>query len=78
MTRAESPERAVRAMPTMLTIRQTAATGILPETALRRMRKMGQLPGVEVGERKFLVNYERLVDLLNGTFEGIRDGETTA
>ena len=78
MTRAESPERAVRAMPTMLTIRQTAATGILPETALRRMRKMGQLPGVEVGERKFLVNYERLVDLLNGTFEVMRNGETTA
>ena len=78
MTRADSPERAVQNVPTMMTIRECARTGILPETALRRMRKMGQLPGVEVGERKFLVNYERLVDLLNGTFEGIRDGEKSS
>lgn len=66
MTRADYPERASRPIPTMLTIRQTAATGILPEYALRRMRKMGQLPGIEVSERKFLVNFELLCDYLNG------------
>jgi len=48
--------------PRMLTIRQIAATGLLPEHALRLMAKAGQLPAITVGEtRKILVNYDKLL-----------------
>ncbi len=50
--------------PTMLTIRETARTGILPEYALRTLVKQGKIPGIQVGT-KFLVNYDRLCDWLN-------------
>jgi hypothetical protein len=51
-------------MPTMLTIRQTAKTGILPEHCLRSMAKKGELPCVYSGTR-CLVNYDRLCEQLN-------------
>ena len=51
-------------MPKFKTIRQTAATGILPEHRLRLMQKQGSLPGIQVGDR-FLVNVDLLVELLN-------------
>lgn len=51
-------------MPTMRTIRQTAALGILSEHLLRIMLKQGRLPGVYSGNR-FLVNVEALVSQLN-------------
>lgn len=47
-----------------LTIRQTAATGILTEHHLRLLEKQGKLPGVRSGNR-FLVNVPILVELLN-------------
>ncbi len=50
--------------PQMLTIRETARTGILPEAALRTLVKQNKIPGVYVG-CKFLVNYDRLCDWLN-------------
>ncbi len=50
--------------PRMLTIRETAKTGILPETALRRLVKQGKIPGVYSGS-KFIVNYDRLCAWLN-------------
>ena len=50
--------------PTMLTIRETARTGLIPETALRRLVKRGECPGFYSGT-KFLVNYDRLVAWLN-------------
>jgi hypothetical protein len=49
----------------MMTIRQIAATGLLPEHALRLMAKAGQLPCITVGEtRKILVNYDKLLTQL--------------
>lgn len=54
--------------PQMLTIRETAKTGILPEYALRGLVKQGKIPGIYVGT-KFLVNYNRLCDWLNETAE---------
>lgn len=54
--------------PQMLSIRETARTGILPETALRRLVKQGKCPGFYSGT-KFLVNYDRLCDWLNETAE---------
>ena len=43
--------------PRMLSIKETARTGILPETALRSLVKQGKIPGIYVGA-KFLVNYD--------------------
>ncbi len=50
--------------PKMLTIKETARTGILSEWALRGLVKQGKIPGIYVGNR-FLVNYDRLCDWLN-------------
>lgn len=47
-----------------LTIRQTAATGILSEHHLRMMEKQGRLPGVRSGNR-FLVNTTLLIEQLD-------------
>lgn len=52
-------------VPRMLTIRQTAATGILPENALRAMQRKGELPGCHCGV-KYMVNLDRLIEMLNG------------
>ncbi len=50
--------------PTMLSIRQVAKTGILPEHAIRLLLKEGKLPAIYVG-KKALINYEKLVHLLS-------------
>ena len=52
-------------IPRMLTIREVAKTGILPETALRRLAAEGRLPALKVGNR-LLVNYDALIEQLNG------------
>ncbi len=50
--------------PKFLTIRETAATGILSEHHLRLMAKRNELPGIYAGTR-FKVNYPLLVEKLN-------------
>ena len=55
-------------MPTMKTIRQTAALGIITEHYLRLMLKQGRLPGVYSGNR-FLVNVDALTRQLNSDSE---------
>lgn len=50
--------------PRMMTIRQIAETGLLPEHALRLMLKSGKLPVVFVGN-KALINYDLLCEKLN-------------
>lgn len=45
-------------------IREAAKRGPLSEYCLRLMLKQGKLPGVFSG-RKFLVNYERLLEWLD-------------
>ena len=47
--------------PTMMTVREVARTGILPEHALRQLLRAGKLPAIYVG-RKALINYDRLCD----------------
>ncbi|HNX29470.1 MAG TPA: hypothetical protein PKN87_08700 [Syntrophomonadaceae bacterium] len=49
--------------PKMMTIREIAATGLLPEHALRLMLKAGRLPVIFIGN-KALVNYDRLCEQL--------------
>ena len=51
-------------MPKFMTIRQTAALGILPEYRLRLMQKQNRLPGIYSGSR-FLINVTALVEMLN-------------
>ena len=57
-------EREVITAPKMMTIRQVAATGLLPEYALRQLVKQGKIPCLQVGNRT-LINYSRLVEMLN-------------
>lgn len=45
-------------------IREAAKRGPLSEYCLRLMQKEGKLPGIFSG-RKFLVNYEKLLEQLN-------------
>ena len=45
------------------TVRQAAARGPLTERALRRGIREGWVPGVYIGNR-FLINYERLIQVL--------------
>lgn len=50
-------------VPRLMTIRETAKAGILPEHRIRQMQKQGKLPGIYSGN-KFLVNAEMLVQLV--------------
>lgn len=49
--------------PRMMTIREIAKTGLLPENALRTMVKDGRAPHVMVGN-KALINFDKLVQML--------------
>ena len=53
-----------KGFPTMMSIREVANTGIMPEHALRLLFKQGKLPCVMVGT-KALVNFDKLVEQLN-------------
>lgn len=59
--------------PRMLSIRQTATLGILPEHALRQMEREGRLPSMKIGN-KVLVNVDRLIEQLNA-LSGIENSE---
>ncbi len=49
--------------PRMMTIREVARTGVLPEHALRQLVKQGKIPHIQCGNR-VLINYNRLVEML--------------
>ena len=52
-------------IPRFMSIREVAKTGILSEYTLRLMEKQKLLPCVYTG-RKCLINFDRLVEQLNG------------
>ena len=54
-------------------IREAAKRGPLSEYCLRLLHRQGKLPGLYSG-RKFLVNYERLLEQLNEN-GGVTDGK---
>lgn len=58
-------------IPKFMSIHQVAQTGILPEKCLRGMAKRGELPAIKVGN-KTLVNFDRLVEMLNSLGETAR------
>jgi len=49
--------------PNLMTVRQVAKTGILPEHALRAMLKNGMITAVYVGKKAF-INYDTLCQQL--------------
>lgn len=51
-------------IPKMMTIRQVAATGILPEAALRRMVKDKTIPAIYSGTKAF-INFDQLCEMLS-------------
>ena len=52
-------------VPRMMTIREIAKTGLLPENALRTMVKDGRAPHIMVGN-KAMINYDKLIEMLEG------------
>lgn len=50
----------------LMSIREIAKTGIIPEYALRRMVKEGTIPCIYSG-KKCLINLYSVIDLLNGS-----------
>lgn len=49
--------------PKMMSIREIAATGLLTESAIRRLIKEGKIQAVYIG-KKALINYDKLVEVL--------------
>ena len=52
-----------KSQPNLMTVRQVARTGILPEHALRSMLKSGKITAVYVGKKAF-INYDMLCQQL--------------
>ena len=51
-------------IPKMMTVREVARTGILPETAIRRLLKQGKIPAVYSGTKAY-INFDRLCEMLD-------------
>jgi len=60
----ETTTRTTTERPRMMTVREIAATGLLPENALRAMFKTGTIPAIYSG-RKAFINYDNLCAYLN-------------
>ena len=52
-----------KTMPKMMTVRQIAKTGLLPENTIRVMLRNGQIQAVYSG-KKALINFDNLCDYL--------------
>ena len=50
-------------IPKMITVREIAATGILTETAIRRLLKEGRLPAIYSGKKAF-INFDIMCEML--------------
>ena len=56
-----------QAKPEMITVRQAAGRGVLPERALRRLIAEKKIPVIRSGRTQY-INYDRLIaELENGT-----------
>lgn len=51
-------------LPRMMTVRQVARTGILPENAIRTLIKQKKIPAIYSGN-KALINFDNLCTMLN-------------
>lgn len=51
-------------IPRLMTVREVARTGILPETAVRTGIKSGLIPHIRIGNRAY-INYSKLLEILS-------------
>lgn len=56
--------------PVMLTVRQAAATGVLPERTIRRLIAEKKIPILRSGRTQY-INYGKLLDALNNDASGL-------
>lgn len=56
----EIPEK----IPRMMTIRQIAETGFMPEYALRNLVKNGAIPSLKSGNR-YWINFDKLIEMVS-------------
>lgn len=63
-------------LPRMMTVRQVAATGILPESAIRRMLRENKLPAVFSGKKAF-INFDLLCQQLSNYNQMVEKGSKT-
>ena len=59
-------------VPTMLTIKETSEKSGLPYSSIRKMCLNDEITYIKIG-RKFLVNWERFLQFLNGGEEATDD-----
>ncbi len=52
-----------KTVPRLMTIRQVAGTGLLPEHTLRELEKQGRLPVLKIN-KKVYINYNKLIELI--------------
>lgn len=50
-------------IPRMMTVREIAATGVLTETAIRRLLREGKLPAIYSGKKAF-INFDLMCEML--------------
>ena len=58
-------EKYMNNLPKMMTVREVASTGILPENAIRTLLKQGRIPAIYSG-KKALINFQLLCKMLQG------------
>ena len=61
--RKPNMENSTKKIPKMMTVRQVAATGLLPESAIRRLLKENKIAAVYSGKKAF-INFDILCDQL--------------
>lgn len=63
MSRFKTEEIETTRLPKLMSIREVARTGVIPEHALRRLIKSGKIPCIYSG-RKALICFDRLCELI--------------
>ena len=63
MSKFKTEEIETTRLPKLMSIREVARTGIIPEHALRLLIKLGKIPCIYSG-RKALICFDRLCELI--------------
>ena len=63
MPKFKTEEIETTRLPKMMSIREVARTGVIPEHALRKLIKLGKIPCIYSG-RKALICFDRLCELI--------------
>ena len=61
-------------IPKMMTVREIAATGVLTETAIRRLLREGKLPAIYSGKKAF-INFDLMCEKLEEATKKISETE---